>query len=74
MQNIVNFKGTSYLWIVKDYTQFMKNNSPQRETKNFFVDRTSIFHIQMLRTCFIRVELRINPSSHKCVYDKYSDS
>jgi hypothetical protein len=36
MQNIVNFKGTSYLWIVKNYTQFMKNKFSQSETNNVF--------------------------------------
>ena len=36
VRNIVNAKGTSYLCIVKNYTQFMKNNSSQSDTHNFF--------------------------------------
>ena len=44
-----------YLCIVKDCTHFMKNSPSQSENHNFFVDRSSISYIQMLRTCFIRV-------------------
>jgi hypothetical protein len=36
MRNIVNSKGTRYLCIVKNHTQFMKNETSQSETHNFF--------------------------------------